>query len=105
MELTGELRVDTTMSSVASVVVKLRKFQWTGHVERMDDKRIPKRIFKGILKGRSPVGKPRKWWEHLVDEASKNYWIFPTSARDRRIKMALGSLCRTFSFHLFPNSF
>lgn len=41
----------------ASVMVKLRTLQWAGHIERIDDKRTPNRVFKGTPEGHRLVGK------------------------------------------------
>lgn len=61
---------------VASVLVKLRKWQCAGHVERMDDKRRPNRLFQSTLEVRPLVGKPRKRWEDPVEEPSKKLLKF-----------------------------
>jgi hypothetical protein len=43
-----------------SNIIKLKRLQWAGHVQRMEGKRIPKRILESIFIGKRLVGKPRK---------------------------------------------
>ena len=35
-----------------SILVKLKRLQWAGHVERKDERRIPKRVMTGLMFGR-----------------------------------------------------
>jgi hypothetical protein len=39
--------------------VRLRRFEWVGHMLRMKDKRVPKRALKGYIEGRRSVKMPR----------------------------------------------
>jgi hypothetical protein len=41
-------------------IIKLKRLQWAGHVQRMEGKRIPKMILESNFIGKRPVGKPRK---------------------------------------------
>ena len=43
-----------------STLVKLKRLQWAGHVQRMDERRIPKRVRTGVMFGRRPVGNTGK---------------------------------------------
>jgi hypothetical protein len=45
--------------------IKCRRIAWLGHVMRMDDKRIPKRILQWKPIGTRITGRPRKRW--IVD--------------------------------------
>lgn len=49
-----------------SVYVRLRRLQWSGHIQRMQDGRIPKEVLDGQLGGKRPMGKPRARWEDVV---------------------------------------
>ena len=40
-------------------VIKIRKFEWLGHVVRMNETRSVKKIFEGKLEGRRGRGRPR----------------------------------------------
>ena len=51
-----------------STLVKLKRLQWAGHVQRMDEERIPNRVMTGVMFGRRPVGKARKRWMDSVKE-------------------------------------
>ena len=38
-------------------VLKLAQLRWTGHIKRVPDERLPKKVFYGILQeGKVPVG-------------------------------------------------
>ena len=45
-----------------STHIRLLRLQWAGHVQRMPDTRVPKRIFAGNPGGRRRVGRPRLRW-------------------------------------------
>jgi folylpolyglutamate synthase/dihydropteroate synthase len=40
--------------------IQLKRLQWAGRVQRMDEKRIPKIILESNIIAKRPVGKPRK---------------------------------------------
>jgi hypothetical protein len=42
--------------------VKLRRLQWAGHVIRMPEEKIPRKVMMGRLEGVRPIGRPRKRW-------------------------------------------
>jgi hypothetical protein len=46
--------------------IKLQKIRWLGHVERMEDKTIPKRMLKGRLYSKRRKGRPRMRWQDDV---------------------------------------
>jgi hypothetical protein len=50
-------------------IVKLMKFkrlQWAGHIDRMDNSTVAKKILDGKFHGRRPVGRPRLRWEDNI---------------------------------------
>ena len=70
-------------------IVKSRRLQYAGHIARMDQERIPKRVMKdGMVGGRRFPGRPRRRWMDNVKEdldragADVHEWI--TVAQDRR---------------------
>jgi hypothetical protein len=42
--------------------VKLRRLQRAGHVIRMPEEKIPRKVMIGRLEGVRPIGRPRKRW-------------------------------------------
>jgi hypothetical protein len=48
--------------------IKSRRIAWLGHVMRMDEKRIPKRVFKWKPTGRRIRGRPRKRWVEDIED-------------------------------------
>ena len=42
--------------------IKLRRLEWAGHVYRMEDHRIPKRLMEGRIYGIRPKGRPKNRW-------------------------------------------
>jgi hypothetical protein len=47
--------------------VKAKRIRWLGHVERMSDERMPKRMLKGRLFSRRRKGRPGiRWLDNVV---------------------------------------
>ncbi len=42
--------------------VDMQVLRWFGHMERMDDGRMTKRIMKAGVNGRGAIGRPRYGW-------------------------------------------
>ena len=43
-------------------MIKSRRRRWAGHVARMGEERRVYRVLVGKLKGRGPLGRPRRRW-------------------------------------------
>jgi len=43
------------------------KISWLGHLKRMEEDRMPKKIFVQELEGTRRRGRPRKWWREEVE--------------------------------------
>ena len=48
--------------------IKSRRIAWLGHVMRVDEKRILKRVLEWKPKGRRIRGRPRKRWVEDIEE-------------------------------------
>jgi hypothetical protein len=48
--------------------VKTRRLAWLGHVERMEDERMSRKLLHGRMEGRRRRGRPRKRWVHDFEE-------------------------------------
>jgi len=57
------------MSKGENVVkwIKGQRISWLGHLERMEEDRIPKKIFTQELEGTRRRGRPRKRWKEEVE--------------------------------------
>ena len=66
------------------VKVKVQKnvMRWFGHVERMNDDRLTKYVYKESVKGKRGKGRPRKVWSDQIEEIVKEWDI--QSERKRR---------------------
>ena len=68
-----------------------QRLRWLGHVARMEEVRLPRKIFEGTVEGRRPVGRPRKRWKDNVMEDLEKVGIqnpveeWEDLARDRRM--------------------
>ena len=53
------------MSKGESIVkwIKGQRISWLGHLERMEEDRMPKKIFTQELEGTRQRGRPRKGWK------------------------------------------
>ena len=47
--------------------IKGQRISWLGHVERMEENRMPKKIFTQELEGTRRRGRPRKRWKEEVE--------------------------------------
>ena len=47
--------------------IKGQRLSWLGHLERMEEDRMPKKIFTQELKGTRRRGRPRKRWNEEVE--------------------------------------
>jgi len=47
--------------------IKGQRISWLGHLERMEEDRMPKKIFTQELEGTRRRGRPRKRWKEEVE--------------------------------------
>jgi hypothetical protein len=48
-------------------LIKGQRISWLGHLERMEEDRMPKKIFTQELEGTRRRGRPRKGWREEVE--------------------------------------
>jgi len=46
--------------------IKFRRLGWAGHIIRMEEQRIAKRVLNGNFHITRPVGRPRTRWADVV---------------------------------------
>jgi len=51
--------------------IKVQKISWVGHLERMEEDRMPKNVFTQELEGTRRRGRPRKGWKEEQKEIFK----------------------------------
>ena len=54
------------MSDIFCWLSAEKRLRWYGHVCRMPDTRLPKKVMYGQVKGRGTVGRPRKIWNYVL---------------------------------------
>jgi hypothetical protein len=47
--------------------IKGQRISWLGHLERMEENRMPKKTFTQELKGTKRRGRPRKGWREEIE--------------------------------------
>jgi len=47
--------------------IKRQRISWLGHLERMEEDRMPKKVFMQELEGMKRRGRPRKGWREEVE--------------------------------------
>ena len=46
--------------------IKIRRLGWAGHIIRMEEERIPKKVLNGNFYTTRPVGRPKIRWADVV---------------------------------------
>ena len=46
--------------------IRIGRLRWAGHIIRMEEERIPKKVFNGNFYTTRPVGRPRTRWADVV---------------------------------------
>jgi hypothetical protein len=46
--------------------IRIRRLKWAGHIIRMEEERIPKKVLNGNFRTTRPVGRPRTRWAYVV---------------------------------------
>jgi hypothetical protein len=46
--------------------IKIRRLEWAGHIIRMEEERIPKKVLNGNFHATRPMGRPRTRWADVV---------------------------------------
>ena len=62
-------------------VVKFRRLRWLGHISRLPDTRLPKRILFSRIEQKGGRGRPMKCWTDYVREDLDALRILPSWAR------------------------
>ena len=67
--------------------VNIKMLQWLGHVERMDENPMPKRVLKGKLYATRRIGRPRiRWLEDVIADLRRmgiSGWMEKARNRDK----------------------
>jgi hypothetical protein len=51
--------------------IKFRRFRWAGHIIRMEEQRIPKRVLNRNFHITIPLGRPSTRWMHVVQRDAR----------------------------------
>ena len=62
-------------------VVRFRRLRWLGHINRLPDTRLPKRILFSRIEQKGGRGRPMKCWTDYVREDLDALRILPSWAR------------------------
>jgi hypothetical protein len=62
--------------------IKIRRLEWAGHIIRMEEERIPKKVPNGNFHITRPVGRPRTRWADVVQRDALQ--LLGTRGRRRR---------------------
>jgi hypothetical protein len=46
--------------------IKIIRLEWAGHIIRMEEERVPKKVLNGNFHTTRPVGRPRTRWADVV---------------------------------------
>jgi len=88
--------------------IKIRRLGWAGHIIRMEEERIPKKVLNRNFHITRPVGRPRTRWVDVVQRDALHLlgirgWRRRTENRDewrhlmREAKARKGLLCQIWT--------
>jgi len=64
---------------------KSQRISWLGHLERMEEDRMPKKIFTQKLEGTRRRGRPRKIWKEIFKcwerDVGESWWRIEKNGR------------------------
>ena len=63
----AELRQLSQLPQITNII-KAHRLRWAGHVARLDNNRLAKRVMLGLPEGTRPLGRPRKRWVDNLKE-------------------------------------
>jgi hypothetical protein len=66
--ITNEKIYAVVKKPTVTETIRLHRLRWFGHVQRMDENRIPKRVLYMNLGSTRPRGRPRNRWQDEVRE-------------------------------------
>ncbi len=78
-----EVRRRTNVTRELAGRVDMQVLRWFGHMERMDDGRMTKRVMKAGVNGRGARGRPRYGWMDGVKRALRDRGLTVEEARER----------------------
>jgi hypothetical protein len=61
----------TVKKPTITETISLHRLHWFGHVERMEENRIPKRVLYMNLESRRPRGRPSNIWKDEVRDVEE----------------------------------
>jgi hypothetical protein len=65
--------------------VEISQLRWSGHVNRMDDKIIVKKVYEARETGKRPRGRPGKTWKEGLQEVTRKNGVTWTEV-ERTVK-------------------
>jgi len=69
-----------------ATTTRLQRLKWAGHLQRMEESRVVKRIFNQKLEGKRPVRRPRARWADKIQGDARSILETPNwrkAAEDR----------------------
>ncbi len=86
-----EVRRTTNVTTEVTRRVDMQMLRWFGHMERMDDGHMTKRVMKAGVNGRGARGRPRYRWMDVVKRALRDRGLTVEEASERaKVKMENG---------------
>lgn len=92
-----EIRQRIGIEGSLTTDIEQKQLIWYGHVQRMNDDRIPKRVMQWIPQNRRKRGRPKKTWKEGISKAMSARELTEGQWNDRRTwKLGIGQRRKTF---------
>ena len=77
--------------------IKAQRIKWLGHIQRMDQARLTRKLLDWRPMGTIPVGRPRQRWQENAMEDLKKLQVknWKETAKDRRTWRDLAEKAKT----------
>jgi hypothetical protein len=97
-KIRSNMEIDKLIKGADRVrIIKVKRIKWLGHIQRMDQARLSRKLLDWKPMGTRPIRRPRQRWQKDVMENLKKLKVknWKETAKDRRIWRELTEKAKT----------